>query len=67
MKGSRRHRDGVDTDQLWFYHPEMQARVRRAEEEIASGHSTRTEMPAEAQTLLDSLKGSRFSPCKGEI
>jgi hypothetical protein len=56
MRGSKRHRDGVDTGQLWFHHPEMQARVRRADEEIASGRSTRTETPAEAQALLDSLK-----------
>jgi AbrB family looped-hinge helix DNA binding protein len=46
----------VPNDQLWFHHPEMQARVRRAEEEIASGASTRTETPAEAQAFLDSLK-----------
>jgi AbrB family looped-hinge helix DNA binding protein len=46
----------VPNDQLWFHHPEMQARVRRAEEEIAAGPSTRTETPAEAQALLDSLK-----------
>jgi AbrB family looped-hinge helix DNA binding protein len=46
----------VPNDQLWFHHPEMQARVRRAEEEIASGRSTRTETPAEAQAFLDSLK-----------
>lgn len=46
----------VPNDQLWFHHPEMQARVRRAEEEIASGGSTRTETPAEAQDFLDSLK-----------
>jgi len=46
----------VPNDQLWFHHPEMQARVRRAEEEIASGRSTRTETPDEAQAFLDSLK-----------
>lgn len=46
----------VPNDQLWFHHPEMQARVRRAEEEIASGRSTRTEAPTEAQAFLDRLK-----------
>jgi AbrB family looped-hinge helix DNA binding protein len=46
----------VPNDQLWFHHPEMQARVRRAEEEIASGHSTQTKTPDEAQAFLDSLK-----------
>jgi AbrB family looped-hinge helix DNA binding protein len=46
----------VPNDQLWFHHPEMQDRVRRAEEEIASGRSARTETPAEAQAFLDSLK-----------
>jgi hypothetical protein len=46
----------VPDDQLWFHHPEMQARIRRAEEEFASGRSTRTETPAEAQAFLDNLK-----------
>ena len=46
----------MPNDQPWFHHPEMQARVRGAEEEIASGRSTRTESPAKAQAFLDSLK-----------
>ena len=46
----------VPNDQLWFHRPEMQARLHRAEEEIASGRSTRTGTPAEAQAFLDSLK-----------
>jgi AbrB family looped-hinge helix DNA binding protein len=46
----------VPNDQLWFHHPEMQNRLRRAEEEIASGRSTGTQTPAEAQDFLDSLK-----------
>lgn len=46
----------VPNDQLWFHHPEMQARLRRAEEEISSGRSTRTETPDQAQALLDRLK-----------
>jgi AbrB family looped-hinge helix DNA binding protein len=48
----------VPNDQLWFHHPEMQARVRRAEEEIASDRSTRTETPTELQAFLDGLKTS---------
>lgn len=46
----------VPNDQLWFHQPEVQARIRRAEEELASGRSTRTETPAQAQAFLDSLK-----------
>lgn len=29
----------VPRDQLWFYHPEMQARVRAAEADISSGRT----------------------------
>jgi hypothetical protein len=46
----------VPDDQLWFHQPEVQARVRQAEEEIAAGRSTRTDTPPEAQAFLDSLK-----------
>ena len=46
----------VPTDQLWFHHPEMQARMARAEEDFAAGRSTRTETPEQAQALLDQLK-----------
>jgi len=46
----------VPTDQLWFHHPEMQARVNRAESDFAAGRFTRTETPEAAQELLDSLK-----------
>jgi prevent-host-death family protein len=42
--------------------PEMQARIRRAEEEIASGRSTRTETPDQAQAFLDSLKRKPRQP-----
>ena len=31
----------VPRDQLWFYHPEMQARVREAEADISSGRTHR--------------------------
>lgn len=46
----------VPKDQLWFHHPEMQARVAQAERDFAEGRSTRTQTPEEAQALLDSLK-----------
>jgi hypothetical protein len=41
----------VPNDQLWFHQPEVQVRIRRAEEDIASGRSTRAETPAEAQAF----------------
>lgn len=46
----------VPNDQLWFHHPEIQARVREAETDFAEGRWSRTETPKEAQALLDSLK-----------
>jgi AbrB family looped-hinge helix DNA binding protein len=46
----------VPNDQLWFYHPEMQRRIRDAEASIASGHATRTEGLAAVRRHLDSLK-----------
>ena len=46
----------VPNDQLWFHHPEMRARIARAEESFARGRSTRTETPDQAQAFLDSLK-----------
>ncbi len=46
----------VPKDQLWFHHPDMQARVARAERDLAESRSTRTQTPEEAQALLDSLK-----------
>ena len=49
----------VPTDQLWFYHPEMQAQIARAEEDFALGRATRTEAPEQAQAFLDSLKKTR--------
>lgn len=48
----------VPTDQLWFHHPEVQARVARAESDFSAGRSTRTETPEQAQAFLDSLKES---------
>lgn len=46
----------VPKDQLWFHHPDMQARVAKAEKEFSEGRSTRTQTLEEAQALLDSLK-----------
>lgn len=46
----------VPKDQLWFYHPDMQARVAQAERDFAEDRSTRTQTPEEAQALLDGLK-----------
>ena len=46
----------VPNDQLWFYHPEMQARVAKAEEDFATGRCTRTTTPEQAQDFLDGLK-----------
>jgi AbrB family looped-hinge helix DNA binding protein len=46
----------IPNDQLWFYHPEMQARIARAEADFAAGRYTTTRTPEEAQAFLDSLK-----------
>jgi len=46
----------VPRDQIWFHHPEMQARVTDAEADFREGRATRTETPEEAQAFLDSLK-----------
>ncbi len=46
----------VPKDQLWFYHPEMQARIRKAENSIVSGRATTTRTADEASAFLDSLK-----------
>jgi len=46
----------IPKDQLWFHHPEMQARIRRAESDLAAGRSTKTQTPEEAQAFLDRLK-----------
>jgi len=52
----------VPRDQLWFHHPEMQRRIRKAEADLAEGRTKVTRTVAEAQTLLDSFKGRRRSP-----
>jgi len=52
----------VPRDQLWFHHPEMQSRMRKAEADLAEGRSTVTRTVAEAQALLDVAKGRRRRP-----
>jgi bifunctional DNA-binding transcriptional regulator/antitoxin component of YhaV-PrlF toxin-antitoxin module len=52
----------VPKDQLWFHHPEIQARVARAEADFAEGRSTRTSSLEEAQSFLDSLKTGSNRP-----
>jgi AbrB family looped-hinge helix DNA binding protein len=49
----------VPRDQLWFHHPQMQARVARAEADFARNRSTRTTTPKAARALLDRLKQRR--------
>ncbi len=46
----------VPKDQLGFHHPEMQARIARAEEDFKTGRFTRTKTPEQAQAFLDGLK-----------
>jgi AbrB family looped-hinge helix DNA binding protein len=46
----------VPKDQLWFHHPDMQARIRQAELEFREGRAETTRTPREAQKLLDRLK-----------
>ena len=46
----------VPKDQLWFYHPDMQARV--AEAEFRDRRSLHAESQDQMQAHLDSLKGS---------
>jgi AbrB family looped-hinge helix DNA binding protein len=48
----------VPRDQLWFHHPEMQRRIRKAEADVAAGRTKVTHSAEEAQALLDS-KGKR--------
>jgi AbrB family looped-hinge helix DNA binding protein len=49
----------VPRDPLWFHHPEMQRRIRKAEADLAAGRTRVTHSAEEAQALLDSLKGKR--------
>lgn len=47
----------VPRDQLWLHHPAMQRRLEEAEADFAEGRSVSAETPAEAQEILDRLKG----------
>ena len=49
----------VPRDQLWFHHPEMQLRVRKAEADLGAGRTKVTHSAEEAQALLDSFKLER--------
>jgi AbrB family looped-hinge helix DNA binding protein len=49
----------VPRDQLWFHHPEMQRRMRKAEADVSEGRTTVTRTAGEAQALLDRHKGKR--------
>ena len=46
----------VPRDQLWFHHPDMQKRIRKAEADIAEGRTKVTRSVEEAQALLDGSK-----------
>ena len=46
----------VPKDQLWFFHPEMQARIKKAETDLRAGRASVTKTPEEATALLDGLK-----------
>lgn len=54
----------VPRDQLWFRHPEMQRRIRKAEADLTEGRTKATRTVAEAQALLDSFKGRRRRPLR---
>ena len=49
----------IPRDQIWFHHPEMQARVAEAEASLAAGRSISTDSPGAALGLLDRLKAGR--------
>jgi hypothetical protein len=56
MTDSRRTQYPMSEDQRWFHHPEMQARIARAEADFRQGRCTVSDSPEEAQQFLDSLK-----------
>jgi AbrB family looped-hinge helix DNA binding protein len=53
--------DLVPRDQLWFYHPEMQARVREAEAEISRGATHRASGEEFLQRLEEWTEGKRVN------
>lgn len=48
----------VPRDQLWFHHPEMQRRLRKAEEDISAGRTSSARTHAAAQAQLDRFKSA---------
>ena len=54
----------IPKDQKWFYHPEMQERVRGAEEELLSG-TARRESAAGLARRLEGLDGVEASGRSG--
>jgi AbrB family looped-hinge helix DNA binding protein len=46
----------VPRDQLWFHHPEMQARIAQAETDFSKGRAARTRSLRQSQAFLDGLK-----------
>ena len=55
----------IPKDQLWFFHPEMQARIREAEADLGAGRGKVTRTPEEARVFLDGLKRRREKQRKG--
>jgi AbrB family looped-hinge helix DNA binding protein len=49
----------IPRDQLWFHHPEMQQRIRKAEADLADSRTKVTHSAAEAKALLDRFKAKR--------
>lgn len=45
--------------QLWFHHPQMQRRIRKAEADLAKGRTHVTRSVEEAEALLDRFKSKR--------
>jgi antitoxin MazE len=46
----------IPKDQLWFAHPEVQQRVREANEDVAEGRTRRVRNASELRTTLARLK-----------
>lgn len=46
----------IPKDQLWFHHPEMQARIAESEADFREGRYTSLETPEEVIAFLDRLK-----------
>jgi AbrB family looped-hinge helix DNA binding protein len=55
----------IPKDQLWFFHPEMQARIKKAEADLGAGRGPVTRTPEEARVFLDGLKRRRGKRHKG--